>query len=371
MRKLWGATAIIVGTTIGAGILGLPRAVEDAGYFLGAFILLMIGVLMLITNLALGEVALRIKGNHQLPGLAEKLLGKKGKDIVSIAMMLSIYGAMSAYLIGISAILKEFFGGNQYIYALIVWVFIFIIVSRGIKIVSEVELGLGLGMLTIITLISLFALPHVSIRNYSLYELKGIFWAYGVALFAYMGFVAVPEAREVLIGEEKKLKKSIIYAGIISIVAYFLFSSAVIGVTGNNTTEVATIGLGNVLGKGFLIFGNLFALVAMLTSFIALSTAGLEAYYYDYKINKVVSLFLSLLPPWIVFILMQGSGFEKVIGVTGALTGAILGISIMHMYYKSKIRGNRAPEYKINLSRWMMILIDILFISGAISIALI
>ncbi|MCD6590127.1 amino acid permease [Candidatus Woesearchaeota archaeon] len=370
MNHTLGAAAIIIGTTIGAGILGLPKAIESTGYIAGLLILIIVALLTLLTNLAIGETALRVRDDHQLPGLAKKFLGDTGKRIVSLAMMFSIYGAMTAYLIGIPTTIKELVGGDIYVYAIIIWIIISILVLKGIKTVAGTELGLGIGLILIIGLISILAAPYISLENYSIINTHHLFIAYGVALFAYMGMVAVPEAREALRGREDKLAKAIVIGLIVPFIIYVLFSTVVVGVTGNETTEIATIGLGRKLGIGFSIFGNIFAIMAMLTSFIALSNAGLEMYRYDYKQGKIKSLLFTMLPPLLLYFILGGRGFERVISITGAITGAILGITVMHMYYKSQSHSERKPEYMIKLPRIGIILIDLLFLAGLLSILL-
>ncbi len=367
MNHKWGAIAIIVGTTIGAGILGLPKAFSNTNLVSGILVILIVALLMLITNLSIGEISLRIRDNHQLPGLAERILGKKGRIIVMIAMLLSIYGAMTAYLIGIPSILNELVGGSIYVYAIILWLIISLLIYRGIKTVAGTELALGIGLISIILIISLYSLPHININNYSINN-TDIFTLYGVALFAFMGMVAIPEAREALRGREKNLYSAINIGMLIPLIIYLMFAIITVGVTGSNTTEIATIGLGRMLGDAFLIFGNLFAIIAMLTSFIALSNAGIEMYLYDLKLKKFASLLLTMIPPLALFIFLRGQGFEKVLSITGAITGAILGITIMHMYYKARNIKDREPEYMLKLPRIGIILIDLLFIIGLLTI---
>ena len=69
-----------------------------------------------------------------------------------------------------------------------------------------------------------------------------------------------------------------------------MFAFITVGVTGKGTTEIATIGLG-VLGKHILILGNLFVVLAMMTSFLALALALMETFDYDLKMHKNISWF--------------------------------------------------------------------------------
>ena len=64
---------------------------------------------LLLVNLMAGEIVLRTKKQHQLTGYAEKYLGKWGKRLMMFSMAFSIYGALTAYLIGEGEVLKAIF----------------------------------------------------------------------------------------------------------------------------------------------------------------------------------------------------------------------------------------------------------------------
>ena len=78
-------------------------------------------------------------------------------------------------------------------------------------------------------------------------------------------------------------------------IAYLLFALVVVGATGINTTQIATIGLGLLIGKHMILFGNLFAIFAMGTSFLTLGLALKEMYAYDYNLSNFKSWALSRL----------------------------------------------------------------------------
>ena len=75
-KKFLATTFTLTGTIIGAGILGLPYVFAKSGFLVGIFWLIAIASIMIFVNLAMGEITLRTKGNHQLPGYANKYLGK-------------------------------------------------------------------------------------------------------------------------------------------------------------------------------------------------------------------------------------------------------------------------------------------------------
>lgn len=112
----------MLGMIVGAGILGIPYAFARAGIFYGLLNLVVVGIFVTIINLQIGEISLRTNGKHQLTGYAEKYLGKFGKELMAFAMVLGIYGAMIAYLIGSGDTLSSLFGGNPLFYTLIYFI---------------------------------------------------------------------------------------------------------------------------------------------------------------------------------------------------------------------------------------------------------
>jgi len=75
--KTLEAAAILAGTTIGAGILGLPFIAAKAGFLTALLVIIALGIVVLYLNLMLGEIALSSSEVHQLTGLANLFLGQE------------------------------------------------------------------------------------------------------------------------------------------------------------------------------------------------------------------------------------------------------------------------------------------------------
>ena len=78
-KRFFSAVSILVGTCIGAGVLGIPYVAAQVGFFVALAYIMLIGLLVFTINLYFGEVILRTKGDHQIAGYAGKYLGRKGK----------------------------------------------------------------------------------------------------------------------------------------------------------------------------------------------------------------------------------------------------------------------------------------------------
>ena len=365
--RTYKAVATLTGTVIGAGILGIPYVVAKAGFLTGILIILILGIAILLLNLFVGEIVLRTPGNHQLPGYAEKYLGKWGKNIMFFSMLFGMYGALIAYILGEGETLAALFGGNPAIFRLVFFVIVAAIVYIGLKYVIKSEAIFFIGVSTLIILIAAVAIfsGQMNLSALSEFDPLKIAIPFGVILFAFLGTASIPEMKEYLNHNRKLLKKAIIIGSAVPIASYLIFSFVAVAITGKNTTEIATIGLGESLGPTILIFGNLLAIATMFTSFLTISLAMREMYNYDFKLNKTIAWALTMFIPLIVIFLGVRS-FISVIGITGALAGGIDGILIILMYWRARKMGLRHPEYQLGKMHLVGAAIILIFLLGII-----
>src|SRR3989338_1692458 len=108
------ATALLIGTIGGAGILGIPFVVAKVGLTIGLAYIVGIGILFLLLNLMMGETVARTKKPLQLVGFSEQYIGAWGKRCSVIVVVLNVYGALLAYMIGEGAVLAAIFGGTPF-----------------------------------------------------------------------------------------------------------------------------------------------------------------------------------------------------------------------------------------------------------------
>jgi amino acid permease len=361
------ATAILIGAIIGAGVLGIPYVMQKAGFLTGMLVLILIGAVVVTVNLCVGEITLRTKGLHQLTGYVGIYLGERGKRLMTIAMVLGNYGALLAYTIGEGRSLAEIFGGNPWLWSAGFFVVCSIILYLGLNAVGASELFLNIikfgafGTVFVLMIASQFFEPSFLTG----FDITSLFVPYGVILFACLGAIAIPEMKEELSGKLKHLKKAIFIGTIIPIIVYALFAIAVVGVTGALTTEVANIGIGRLMGFIPMVLVNIFAILAMATSFIALGFGLKEMYVEDYNIPKFWAFLLTITVP-VILILLGLHSFITILGVTGALAGGLEGILLLLTYLKARKHSQRKPEYELNIHPVLIALMIAVFIIGAI-----
>ncbi|MFA5211641.1 MAG: aromatic amino acid transport family protein [Patescibacteria group bacterium] len=332
--SIFQAVALVVCGTVGAGVLGIPFAVSKVGLKMGIFYIIILGFLMMGLNLLLGYVAVKTKQEMQLVGLAKRYLGKKGEIFMTGIVYLMLFGTLLIYIIGAGDILSNLFGLNSFLWSLIFFIFASFFISKGLRDAKTIEFFVSLAIITIILLIAYFSLPHLNWENIKYSNWTDILLPYGIILFAFHGTSTVPEAHALLKNRDADFKKVIIYSGLIVMILYLLFTFVVIGVTGNNTTQIATIGLGSKVGESMYLFGNIFALLAMFSSFIMAGLALKDSLVWDYKLKEKRTNIIVLALPLLLF-LLGFRDFTKAIDLVGGIFISLEMFMILFIYWRA------------------------------------
>jgi len=327
--------ALMVSGTIGAGVLGIPYAVSRVGAVIGISYILILGALMTGLNLLLGSVLSKTGSNYHLSSLARKYLGRVGEWLMTGLFYISTLGILMTYIIGEGETLAELFGGDPYMWGSAFLFFGALIIFTGMRTVKTVEFILSIAILAILFLIIIWSGTALQWEHLRYVELSALFFPYGIVLFAFSGTAVVPEVHSILHERSATFKKVIIWSGLIITGVYVLFALMVVGVTGPQTTEIATIGLGKALGGPMFIFGNIFAVIAMATSFFIIGLSLRDSLVWDYKFPRVVAGLLVCGVPYLIYSLGIQQ-FALVMGLVGGVFVSLGMILTVLIYMKSK-----------------------------------
>lgn len=360
-NKTFLATTTIIGTILGAGIFGIPYVIMLSGFKIGLLHLIIIGSIITLVMLYLGEITLRTKTIHQLPGYAEKYLGKKYKNIMLVICSFGMFSALIAYMVGEGESMSNIlFSSSIYSihFSIIFWLILSIISYIGIRAVQKGEsVGVSIIIILIASIVILFY-NKVNISNLSYVNYNSALTPFGVVMFAFLAFSIIPEIRIILKDHEKSMKSSILSAYIICFLLYVVFTIIVLGYKGSSTPQIATLAL----GKPFIVLGML----TMFTAYLGLSIAMIDMLRYDFnfKRNKAwLYVTLTTLAIFILFSLLDLAKFTTIIGIGGALSGGLTAIMIIIMARNAREKGSRKPEYVTPyypLLKWILIIILVL-----------
>ncbi|MEM4152837.1 MAG: aromatic amino acid transport family protein [Candidatus Pacearchaeota archaeon] len=362
--KLFAAIATLTGTAVGAGFLGIPYVVAKSGFLIGLIQMIVLALIIMLVNLYLGEVILRTKETHQLPGYALKYLGKGARAIMVFSMLFGIYAAMIAYFIGEGQVLSFIFTGTlnySLVFSFAFFVVMALLIYFGIEALEKGETFGMIIVLSIIIILTIIFLPKVSLSNLAHVSKDPVEWflPYGVILFSFLSFSALPEVKQEIKNNEKIFKKAIIVGALIPLLTYALFTFAVVGFAGKATPEIATIALGKI--------PSLLAVFTMFTACFALGNALRDMYELDLKIKHFYSWLLAVIVPFVMFVIIyffKLATFIIVLEWSGAVSGGLTGILALLMLLKAKRSGNRSPEYNVPINWVIAIILILVFVAG-------
>ena len=352
---LYEAAAIIVGANIGSGILGLAYSSRKAGWPILVLWLIVAGVFTTFSMLYVAETALRTKKPLQLPGLAQKYVGKLGSVLIFISVCANSIGCMVAYTTGSGNILCTLLGLPNWAGSLLFTVPCVLVVWLGLKATGLWEKFMSTGMVVLLAVIVLASFlsgkADVSRAIYS-------DWTYAVpllssAIFCYIAQYAVPELARGMRHIPKKLPVAIVAGMFVTGILLAVVPLAVLSRPGADAvTEVATLAWGQALGTWARYTANIFALCAMMTSYWAVGGSMLTNIVDMFKLKnepdtktRLIAIICTVLPP---FILAYGGfvSFVDAIGWAGTFGGVIMSIIPVLMVNKARKEGDIEPEWK-------------------------
>lgn len=367
-RYFWQATALLVGTMVGAGIYGIPFAFAKAGFLLGAAWLVALTLAVGLFNLLFAELTLSTEGVHQVSGYAHIWTGGWGRRVVTFANVLGIYGALLAYLILFGEfahnILSQFIAVDPQLYSYLfagAWSLFWLARIRTLAGLDLIMAGLyGLTVAGIVAL----GLPKIEFANFA--GIEPHFWhlPYGVVLFSLGGVTAIPLQRQLLTGRERLLRPAIIAAMLFVAVLYLVFAFAVVGVSGEVTSPSAITGLFDFLGTPIVILGSVLGLLTISTSFLTLGTALFETFSLDYRMRTAAAWLLAALPP-VIFFWSGLRNFIDVIGLVGSVSMGIMAVVLLLACLRSRRTRLRTPEFRVRVPAVVVWLLMLVFLVGA------
>ena len=290
--------------------------------------------------------------------------------IVVVSTFFGLIGALLVYIIlggrFLVTALAPFFSLSDATASFLFWIVLSFFVLQGIQLIARAEFFMNLLLLLFGAVIFAFALPHVQSANFTLIERSNIFLPYGVILFSLFGWAAIPEIADLFKNKKDKqnLNNVIVWTFAIVIAFYFVFSFIVVGVSGQNTSPNVLDGLVPFLGQNIVIAVSLFGLVALASSFLILGNYLKNSLRYDFKLPYLVSAGIAVFIPFLVYF----AGIRDVIlvmGILGAVLGAVEGIIIILIFKKAKSKGRRTPEYNLRFPKILLLAMVFILVLGA------
>lgn len=344
----------IIGSGIGSGCLGTAYASRFAGFPVIAFWLILAGVLTTFSMLYVAETVFRTKKLMQLPGLAEKYVGNAGRIWIFLAVAINSTGCLIAYFSGSGNILNKMLGVPNWVGTLMFLIPAATIAWFGLKAMGVAEKYFSTSMAIMILVLAFASLVSKNgvVSNLFTSDLKYAIPVFNVAVFSYIGQYLVPDLARGMAHAPKKFVSSLyigmlLFAGLLILIPLSIFYLQ----PTDQISEVATIAWGEALGLWAFVIANIFAIVAMLTSYLAISQTYLTSVVdffklksdEDYRIRLPITIFIIAIP--LILVLNGLVGFVNAIYFAGAFAGAIMAILPIFMLRGARKNGDMEPVW--------------------------
>ncbi|MDN5853173.1 MAG: amino acid permease [Actinomycetia bacterium] len=352
----WQGVAIIFGANIGAGILSLPYGARNGGFLALVIALLIAGFLTTASMLYVAEVTLRTSTPLQLSGLARKYLGNAGSWLIFAGVSINGLGALIAYASGSGSILADLFGMPETLGSVLFYVPGVVVIWFGLKATGRSEQAITIAMLMIVLLLSLwtFVGPGIDFGNLTTMSPYYVVPIMNLAVFAFIAQYTVPELARGLASRSPRVLPGAVVTGMCATgFLLALVPFAALGMMGSDgISEVVTIAWGDELGDTAYYLANLFALLAMLTSFWAIGLTLMTNIFDRFAwpatgspAHRLAALVLIAVPPFLIASL-GFAGFVSALGYAGGFAGAIMSIVPVLMLRRARRFGDREPVWK-------------------------
>jgi tyrosine-specific transport protein len=317
-----GASLLIAGCCIGAGMLGLPVLSAMAGFKPSLLMFVICWLFMVGTGLLLLEVNLWFKEEIHIVSMAERTLGKPGKAVSWLVFLFLFYSLMVAYTAASGALMADFV--NQYFdYALpngmgsLIFCLIFgLLLYLGTGALDWFNRFLMFGLIASYVVLISTGLPHI---DTALLEHRDWNAATLVipALIVSFGFHnLVPSLTTYLDGKQRSLVKAIIIGSSIPLGIYLLWEMLILGLVplqgfqqALDQGEIATEALKSAVGISWILdIAQIFAFFAIVTSLLSVALSFMDFLADGLQIRKTPTgkfslACLVLIPPLICSII--------------------------------------------------------------------
>ena len=223
-----GAILLIVGTSIGGGMLALPVATAAGGFLNACMLMLACWLAMTFCAFLILEVNLWLPNQSNIISMAKSTLGKAGQIIAWVSYLLLHYSLLAAYLSSgtdvlhgvLAKLLTEI---PMWVCSLLVMLLLGAVVYRGISVIDYFNRGLMFVKLGAYFLLVVMALPHINLNLLPAGKFHYLLSAVTVVVTSFGYATVVPSLRAYFEGDVKKLRTVILIGSLIPLFCYILW----------------------------------------------------------------------------------------------------------------------------------------------------
>jgi tyrosine-specific transport protein len=325
--KLLGGILLIVGTTIGGGMLALPIVTAQAGFWGATGLLIASWFVMTFCAFLLLEVNMWMPTNSNIILMAKNTLGRWAEIVAWVCYLLLFYCLLAAYISGGSDILHGLLSAAGFETSIplnsVIFTFLLgFIVYKGIQTIDYTNRALMFIKLIAFCMLVVFIVPHIEVARYSQGQLKYLAPALTVVITSYGFSTIIPSLRTYFHNDIQKLRKVILIGSLIPLCCYIAWVAVIFGgipfdgdygimsiVKSDHSTLALTQSLIHHLNNSSVTtLTRIFTSICVVTSFLGVSLCVVDFLADGFRLEKqgMQNIFLhtaTFLPPLIIALL--------------------------------------------------------------------
>ncbi len=370
MGKTIGGILLVVGISIGAGILALPVATAQSGFISSTILFFVCWSLMAYCALLILEVNLWLPENSNMISMAKKTLGKPGQLIAWISYLLLLYSLLAAYIAGGGDVLHHLL---SYIHIeLPTWIDSFVItallgavVYQGTQATDYINRGLMSFKFVLFFPLLILVSPYVQkillLGGHPRYVLGTV-----MVVITSFGFASlVPSLRTYFSGNTKQLKQVIIIGSVIPLILYIAWDLVILGTvpidgdTGlariiktDHTITNLVLAIQHVVHNSIIMsFASAFSAVCVTTSFLGVALSLSDFLADGLKQQKqgkgnLIIYSATFLPPLLLVLFYPGA-FILALQYAGSFCIILLALLPIFMVWRGRYHLNIQADFRL------------------------
>ncbi len=378
LLRVIGSILLIVGTSIGAGILALPMVTAAGGFYYACLLLLACWCVMTLGAFFLLEVNYRLPLNSNLITMAKSTLGVPGQLIAWITYLLLLYALISAYLSGGTDVVHSLLGlahltVTTCFSSLLFLVILGLVVYLGIRSVDWVNRLLMIAKIALFLLLVAVITPKVNSHLLQLGHPLKLLPAIMVVITSFGFAIIVPSLRVYLKNDLKKMRLALFIGSLVALVAYFLWILIIQGSIDSQQlhhiagSKHAISSLTNTLiqklnSPSLASWIHGFTSICMITSFLGVSLSLFDFLADGLQVKKegkgkLLIALITFLPPLLIVLFMP-SIFITALAYAGIFCVILLILLPAIMVWRSrKQSATQQISYQVRGGKWLVLLV--------------
>lgn len=232
--KALGGVLLIVGTSIGAGMLALPLALSQVGFWPGLLMLVLCWAVMYTGASMMLEANLAFPPGSHMVTMAKNSLGRIGGMLAWISSLCLLYTLLAAYIAGGSDVLQgvvdSFIHLPHVSFTLLFTLVLGWVVYAGVRFVDYSNRLLMFAKLAVYLCVVLLVFPHIQVAH-----LQGSDWSAApksiMILITSFGFASIVPSLRFYFQDDIPLLRRVIFIGsVIPLFCYIAWNAVMMGV---------------------------------------------------------------------------------------------------------------------------------------------